>query len=288
MKNKHHFVIPLLIILVVSSAMCFGSDDNDGNEPETPEEWWDLSIFNEFLGQNFDVTYKKEDGSSMVQDINDPSTTLFITVGIDEPFSAFESETLHNFVQDGGNLIIAGDNATNIRSISSKFNVECSDHKIIYIFEQIDYNYTFLPVLAQANNNTYDIIVHSPLGLEPTGGNFRVLARSHAEENRIISALDMNDNIKIDGADKPGPIPIIIEVSVGKGTAVFISDASMFSNNLWKLESLDEDFPGRIYQNDEFIMELIFGKYRLGGEVILDKSKQTEGFSNFHPYPKGE
>jgi hypothetical protein len=221
----------------------------------------------------------------MIQKIQNPDSTLYIAVGIDKEFSSLETEALYNLVSDGGNIIIASDLASTVNPLASKFGVSFSEHSIIYKFEEIDYNYTFLPVIASTQNNSFSIIVHSPLGLVIPSEDTRILAQSKGN-GQIISALDKNDNIKIDGADKPGPIPIIVEVTVNSGKAVFISDAGMFSDNLWKLESLDPDFAGMIYQNEEFIVDLVSSMYTPDGKLIYDTSKQKEGFSNFHPYPE--
>ena len=184
-----------------------------------------------------------------------------------------------------GNIIIASDNHTNVNVLSQKFGVSYSKYTIIYKYEEIDFNYTFLPIDVQIENNSFLIIMHSPLGLDITDGNVKILGQSKGEPNFVLSALDTNNNVKIDGTDKPGPIPVIVEVTLNKGKAIFISDASMFTDNLWHLQSKDPDFMGRIYQNGEFITELVNKRYTQGGEVIYDTSKQKAGFSNFHPYP---
>ncbi len=282
MINKSQLIISVLLVLLVVSTLCI---EEKNNKPNPPEKWWDLERFNTFLEENFTVTEKEKSGSKLIQNIDEPENTLYIAVGIDEPFTNLEAESIHNFVKSGGNIIVASDNSENVNVLSKLFGVTYINHAIIYKFEEIDYNYTFLPVSVATRNNSFSIIMHSPLGLELTESNIEVLAASISSPNQILSALDINDNIKIDGEDKPGPIPVIVEVTVNNGKAIFISDAGMFTDNLWKLVSKDSDFKGRIYQNEEFIVDLVYEKSTLGGEIIYDTSKQKAGFSNFHPYP---
>lgn len=284
MRRKIQAIIVLLLILIVSTTLCFGDDGE--KKPKTPKEWWDLSEFNTFLDRNYDVTVKKEPGSGAIQSISDPEGALYIAVGLDEPFTELEVEALHHFVDSGGNIIIASDNHTNVNILSEKFDVTFKEQTIIYPLEEIDYNYTFLPVFADTGNKSYLIIVHSPHGLELPEENYRIIAESLSDPKRVLSALDMNNDQGIGPEDIPGPIPIIVEVSFGLGKAVFVSDASLFTNHLWQLESIDEDFPDRVYENDKFTEDLIGKYYTPGKELINDKSKQEAGFSNFHPYPK--
>ena len=118
-------------------------------------------------------------------------------------------------------------------------------------------------------------------------GNLGIYAAEAVTNNPayLLERIDLNDNGGIDGTDRIGPIPIIVEVAESKGKAVFISDASMFTNDLWRVTSVDEDFTGRTYQNNEFIIDLVYSMASPDGEVIFDSSKQTAGFSNYHGYP---
>ncbi len=284
MQRRSQIFICVLIILLISSSLCFGDDDKDGTQYQ--KEWWDLSKFKEFLELDFEVQYKEESGSKIIQEITNPKETLYIAVGIDEPFTELENEALLNFVESGGMLIVAGDNYTNVNPLADRFGIDFNKHAIIYKFEDFDYNYTFLPIEAKTANNTFNILVHSPLGIDILREDYLILGESISTPNRVLSVLDINDNREIDGGDKPGPIPIMVEVTEGKGKAVFISDAGLFTDHLWKVESLDEDFPGRIYQNNEFVVDLVHSMNQNNGKIVFDISKQTEGFSNFHPYPK--
>ena len=285
MQKRSQIIICVILILIIGTSLCFGDDDK-GNGTEIQEEWWDLSEFKNFLEFEFEVEYKTESGSKMIQQISDPEETLYIAVGIDEPFTDLEAEALLNFVESGGNIIIAGDNNTNVNPLAEKFGLKFNRHKIIYKFEEFDYNYTFLPVEARTANGVFSILVHSPYGIDIQSDNYQILGESITHPDRVLSVLDLNDNVEIDGNDRPGPIPLIVEITEGKGKAIFISDAGLFTDYLWRVQSLDEDFPGRVYQNDEFVLDLVHSMNPNNGKIIFDVSKQTEGFSNFHPYPK--
>jgi hypothetical protein len=282
MQNRIKIIISVLIIFLISSTLCF--DDNKKKEPEISEEWWDISKFNDFLEQDFEVTYKTKDGSKDIQSIADPSSSLYIAVGIDEPYSGLEAEALFNFVKAGGNILVASDNNTNVNPLALKFGVKFTKHPIVYKWEEIDNNYTFLPVTALGNNITFLIIVHAPLGIEVSAAEYRILAESISEPTRVLSALDVDNDHVPSAKDIPGPYPIIIEITVEKGKAVFISDAGMFSDHLWKIKTKEEKYADRVYENQEFIIDLVYNLHRNDRDVIFDTSKQTEGFSNFHPY----
>ncbi len=357
MQKKVQFLIVVLIIITLNTSLCFGDDKNDAPEPEG--QWWDLSYFNEFLEYDFEVTYKEEVGSKFINDISDPDNTLYIVVGIDEPFNKLEAEALYSFVESGGKLLVAGDVAGNINPLAEKFDIEYSEHVILD--RMFDYNYTFIPVDVDSGETSFIILAHSPLGLDPQrhlfniephyrqelkegtvsdllrivfedndvllnsnakitkendqqwkimdgastyiiedtdtqlniyfeNVNVNILARSSEEPDKVMSVLDENDNNKIDAEDKPGPIPFILEVPVNDGKVIFFSDAGLFTDNLWVLKSLSDkpEYANRTYQNVEYIVNLVHDMYPTDGELIFDISKQTAGFSNFHPYPEEE
>lgn len=285
MQKRILFILIVLLILITSTTLCFNSEKNPKTLPEGP--WQDLTDFKNFLTQNFEVTYKEDPGASQIKAIEDPEGALYIVVGVDEPFSESEAVALHHFVESGGNLIVAADDET-VNVLAKKFGVTYSQHTILD--KGFDYNYTFIPLIVNNMGSIFNIIVHSPHGLNISAAEFRIIGESSGYVDNINSVLDLNDNTIIDSPDKPGPIPIIIEVTVDKGKAIFISDAGMFSDNLWYLASISDKpgFEGMVYQNGEYITDLIFTLHEEGKNLIFDQSKQTNNFSNFHPYPKPE
>ena len=282
MRTKSQIIISIILIAIITSTLCFGDDPD---EAEPPRDWRELKRFNEFIESNFTTTIKEESGSEMIQDITEPLSTLYIAVGIDEPFTELESVALFNFVEAGGNLIVASDNCSNVNSLAGKFGLKYNDHAVIYKKGYFDYNYTFLPVIVEINASSFHILVHSPRGLDLTEKNIEILAESATEPQRIISVLDLNDNIGIDAADRPGPIPIIVQVTINEGRAIFISDASMFPDPLWKVTSNDTVLKGQVYENREFIKYLVNELYPANGKLIYDKSKQTAGTADYYVYP---
>jgi hypothetical protein len=283
MQKRTILITIVLLILISSSSLCI----NGGKDPKTESggPWHDLTNFNGFLDQNFPVTIKRDSGSGVIKDIEDPVGALYIVVGVQKPFTDSETAAIHHFVESGGNIIVAADDET-VNDLALDFGVKYSTHSILD--KGFDYNYTFIPVTAFTQYNSYSIIVHSPHGLEISTNEFQLIAESSDFPETINSVLDKNDNNIIDGDDQPGPVPIIVEVSVsGGGKAIFISDAGLFSDNLWKLVSIYEkpEYEGHIYQNQEFISELLFNYYTPEKSFIYDKSKQTSTWTNFHPYP---
>jgi hypothetical protein len=257
---------------------------NEENKKSPPGEWQDLTNFESFLKSVYSVTMKEESGSNLIKSIDNASGSVYIVIGTDEEFTEAEGVALHHFVESGGNLIVMADNI-NVNNLSKQFGVEYSDHAILD--KAFDYNYTFIPITVVSSGGFFDIVVHSPRGLIITAKNYQILGTSSERPGGIDSVLDLNDNRIIDATDNPGPIPIIVEVPVKSGRAIFISDAGLATDNLWSLISIDDDpeYEGKIYQNNEFIINLVSDLHEPGGMMIYDISKQTASSSYFHPYP---
>ena len=235
MQKKILLIILVLILLIASSSLCLSSEKN----PKTvPDEWQDLTNFEQFLKSAFNPTYKEEPGSALVKSIENATGSVYIVIGTDEEFTEAEGVALHRFVESGGNLIVMADNE-NVNNLSRQFGVEYSSHAILD--KAFDYNYTFIPITAVSGGNFFDIIVHSPRGLEISAKQFQILGSSSERPEQVYSVLDLNDDNIIDAEDEPGPIPIIVEVTVNSGHAVFISDAGLAADNLWTLTSIDDD-----------------------------------------------
>jgi len=282
MNKKLMAITFILILLVFSSTLCI--DDNNDNKKPKKGPWLDLTYFNDFLEQNYDVILKEESGASLIKNIDNASGSLYIVVGTDEPFTESEAAALHHFVESGGRIIVAADN-TNVNNLSKKFGVEYSEHAILD--KAFDYNYTFIPITVVNNANFFDIVVHSPRGLSITAADYVILGESSERPGTIYSVLDKNDNNIMDSDDEPGPIPIVVQVRVKDGVALFIADAGLFTNNLWNLVSISDspEYYGKIYQNQEYINDIVTTMHEPGCKIIYDVSKQTNTFSNFHPYP---
>ncbi|WP_455393062.1 DUF4350 domain-containing protein [[Eubacterium] cellulosolvens] len=285
MQRKVLFILIILLVIIISTPLCFESDDEP--KPRKERVWHDLTNLKDFLEQNYEVTIKDESGAAMIKSIEDPEGAVYLVVGVDEPFTEAEAAALHHFVESGGNLIVAADDHK-VNNLSKRFGVEYSIHSILD--KRFDYNYTFIPVVATSNSNQFTIIVHSPRGLEITAADYEIIGKSSEYPDTITSVLDMNDNRIIDAPDQPGPIPIIVEVNIKSGQAIFISDAGLFSDNLWQLVSISDkpEYEGLVYQNQEFFIDLLSNRYESGKMLVYDRSKQTASFSNFHPYPTPE
>jgi hypothetical protein len=284
MRKKILAITVILLILVISMTLCI-EDDKKPKEPKKGP-WVDLKNFNGFLSQNFEIEEKEETGSSILKAIEDPTGLLYIVVGTDIPFTDSEGEAIHHFVETGGNLIVFSDNQ-NINNVSKKFGILYSPYKILD--KGFDYNLSFIPINVETESNAFNIIVHSPRGFEITAPKYKILAESSEFPGSINSVLDQNNNNKIDSGDVPGPIPIIVEITVNEGKAIFVTDAGLVTDNLWRLTSVSDkpEYTGHFYQNEEYIINLVYSMHS-SGKIIYDKSKQTDNFSNFHPYPTPE
>lgn len=285
MRKKVVLITIVLLILISSTTLCFTEDDKPKPKPEGP--WHDLTNFNGFLEQRPNVIYKDETGANLIKSVEDPEGALYVVVGVDEGFTDSEAAALHHFVESGGNIIVAADDEK-VNNLSKKFDIEYSPHMILD--KGFDYNYTFIPLVVNNMGNSFSIVVHAPHALEISAANYEVIGQSAYYPETIESALDLNDNRIIDAADRPGPIPIIVQVTVKSGNAIFISDAGLFSDNLWKLSSIYDkpNFEGHVYENQEYIIDLVNSLHEPEKTLIYDRSKQINSHSNFHPYPAPE
>ena len=280
MHKKIQLVICILLIITLSSTLCF---DNEEKPEPYKGSWIDLTYFTDLLHMNYQVTMKEESGSDMIVGIKEPHENLFVTIGMDEPYSNLEIEALYNFVENGGTLLVAADDHNNVNPLAKRFGVEYDQYAVINL--TFDFNYTFIPLTLEVQSISYMILIHSPLALKVTAPEFELLAQSSGTPESITSAVNVNGNTKIDAEDIPGPIPLIVQVNINDGKAIFISDAGMFTDSLWIVESID--FPGRVYNNQEYISALIDSLFPTEGKIIYDVSKQKVGISNFLIYPPG-
>jgi hypothetical protein len=127
--------------------------------------------------------------------------------------------------------------------------------------------WTSYPLFDEAMNTGYEILLHKPIGLSYPLGRAKELSKTTNE-----SYLDRNPNSIVDASDRRGSVPLIAEVSFGKGKAVFIGDAGMFTSSM-----IDQ------YDNGAFLTTLVQYMLPSGGEVIFEESRHM-----YNPYLESE
>ena len=168
-------------------------------------------------------------------------TTLLVIPYLD--FTNSELKKLSDFVNRGGNLILADD-------------FGFGNHALDYLGLEARFAGQPLldPVYYYINPSFPRIIDIKPT---PITGDVEVLTLNHAtglhniEEDEaaaissLFSFLDENGNGKKDELEATGPLPVISQHSLGNGTVILISDPSIFINSM-----------NDIGNNDVFLMNL--------------------------------
>ncbi|UCH88791.1 MAG: hypothetical protein JSV49_11195 [Thermoplasmata archaeon] len=285
-KDNYFTFFIIIVIVIVLVAVGIGlrniNDDNGGdNDDDTGKRWDDLQKFKEFLYDNYTVLEKSNSDTAVLNQVTDKSDSVWIIIGVDKEFTSEEASAVRNFVNEGGNLILAAE-TTHANKISKTSGVEFLNHRVIET-ENYDLNEVFIPFQAYLAGTTYNILLNAPMGLSYddniTSVDFEIIAESSGfTMTEGYSFLDMNDNGGSDMEDLPGPIPTIIEVdNFGEGKIIFLSDSGLFTDNLWGLGS---------YENEFFCKDLMKYTVSRQGSVVYDFSKHDGYLSGHKQYPR--
>lgn len=219
----------------------------------------DISKFKNELSRNYDTSCILST-PMFLNDIN-PEKTLLIIVGVEKDYNEYEIGEIKSFVRSGGRIIVADDYGfgnTIAKALSTeKCSVDFSEKMLLT--ENFNLNKSFPVVNAELKNSSYSILTNEPTGLI-VNGSFIMLASS---ENN--SYLDLNENGAVDIGESFS-VPVVVEVIVGEGVAVFISDPGIFTNEIWDMNGFD---------NTEFITALISYLLPEGGTIIIDESRHA-------------
>lgn len=266
-------VIAVLIILIIllGSVITIRGTDKTSQLSAYGERWNDISKFRNSIinikdinGRSIYQTSSIVSSPTVLKDVENitnknPKDTLYVAIGIEKKFSTDEVRAIYNYVIDGGSAIIADDfgNGNSFFSaaekIDSSFNIRFSGSQLW------DENYEIDPKFVKINVNRADSRFFEGIILlnDPTA-----LTRGSSSEKwygRTLVTSSSKGWIDINGDGKPSPEesdeqlgkkPIIHELPVGMGKLVFISDPSLFINDMWVRED-----------NSEFAIELV--KYLL-------------------------
>jgi hypothetical protein len=248
-------VITLIVIFIIflSSVLFFSSDEKTSHLSAYNDGWDDISKFRDHVNDQEDQNNEKlyETASilsspTILRDIKNPEDCLYIAIGIEKEYSPDEVKAIINFVWDGGSAIIAddygfGNSISNaILDIDESFNVG-------FIGKQLwDENYAKNPRFIKINVNRDEsrffegvILLNDPTALESRKSNENWDGR-----NLVTSSTMGWVDINGDGKHSPeipgeemGKKPIVQEVTMGFGKAIFISDPSLFINDMWEREN---------------------------------------------------
>jgi len=256
MKNR----VTNALIVILLATIIFGLFYPSYNTQQLSAysgKWNDTSYFRENMVESGYETSCIASTPLMLKNMG-RSRTLFIAVGVEKEYSKEEINTIEEFVRSGGKAIVADDFGY-VNSLSERFGV------LFYNKKFWCPNFTSDPDIinmdAVLSNLTYNLLMDAPTGLMVLGNaTVNVICKS------TTGYVDINNNKSLDLLDIMGsnehPIFLIVKIHFGAGVIVFISDPSIFIN-----EIIGES------DNKLFLNELVRSLLHDGGCIVFDESR---------------
>ncbi len=259
-------VITLLIgteIFLIAS-MGSGSDLSSNGK-----EWKGASKFSvELEKRHYDVVSLLTTPSLLYEE-EDADDTLFISLGPERAYTLTELHAIDKFESRGGKILLADDTGIG-NSLSTRFEVN-------FIKGQLyDQNFIFNPDLVKFNVGTPFfngfILMNRPASLTFTSGRALIASTSSAWVDRNGNGINDNITTNIGEAQGIRYLSVISDPDFrteDTGTALFISDPSLFMNGMIEMEG-----------NLEFAISLVEYLLPEGGKVVFDDSVHSPSGSD--------
>ena len=136
------------------------------------DDWNDISNFRKGLENNEDSNYNVSavlSNPGVLDEISDPSSTLFIIVGTESPYSSLELEILARYMESGGSILVFGDYDYS-NTIAQLFAIEFVKHRLW------DQNYrdnlSLIPTTAIVDGESYNILLNEPVAIRDLGSQY--------------------------------------------------------------------------------------------------------------------
>ncbi len=276
-------MVVLLIVTVIVAAMLFSGrgGDNDGKGDSRDGPWKDLDKFKASVSDVPYFNYYEVKGPRELAEVDVPPNSVYLLIGLEEGVNSTELVSMGEYLDEGGHIIVA-DDGTNANRISDylqgraggKVTFTGSRYLVDKLFSDPSddrgyvYNISFIKGFnLPLNNQVYDLLFHSPNGLEFGGP-----ARTVMTTTKNLTVIDQNDNWQMDLVEdkyKPyGPVGVEFDIGTSGGRITYISTTGFFTDNVYDL-----------YDNEAFIRGFIYNSIPQGGDVILDQSKQVNRYS---------
>ena len=278
------FVTILICVLILFPILQYVVE-RDPQLSAYDEDWNDISSFRIALEEQGETTYNVSailSNPAVLDEINDPSSTLLIIAGTESPYTNIELEILVRFMEDGGSILVFGDFDYS-NTIAGLFAIEYVKHTLW------DQNYrgnvSLIETTAYIRDSTngdqsYSLLLNEPVAIKDLTSQQVNFWSSGFEVRRqtIISTsgsswIDSDDDGAItpeDEAAPPSGFALGMRFDMGPkteplGSAVFISDSSLPINEMW-----DEN------QNSLFLKDLVKSIIGSDGLVLFDESRHTQ------------
>ena len=245
------------------------------------DDWNDISNFRKSLEEDLDSNYNVSavlSNPGVLDEISNPSSTLFVIVGTESPYSSFELEILAKYMENGGSILVFGDFDYS-DTIAQLFAIEFVKHRLW------DQNYrdnlSLIPTTAIVDGESYNILLNEPVAIRDLGSQYVNFWSQGFEWTKKVfistsknSWIDTDDDGLITPEDEvSGPQGFTVGMrcemksaeGVQLGTAVFVSDSSLPINMMW-----NED------RNADFLLGLVESIIGPEGDILFDESRHTQ------------
>jgi len=298
-KKAKRIIFRLLLVIIIftaifaTSIILLGPAEQTSDLSAYGDSWDDISEFRSgILDLSGNITVSNIISSPKLLDTIletdeiPAKNTLFIALGIEKNYTTSEAEAIYDFFLRGGKVIIADDFGY-ADSVSNKaFSRDAPGFGVKFTTSRLwDNRYEKNPLFVKVPINDMDfhgtILLNEPAVIKPPPSSRPVDTGIKALSSPSGGSwIDKNGNGKRDQNEfkneKFKGFPLIYEVipplkyRESGGKALFISDPSLFLNEMWDREN-----------NSEFCVHLV--KYLLGEEltspgetrVIFDESRHV-------------
>jgi len=271
-------LFPLLQVVVERDPQLSAYDDN----------WNDISNFRMALEDQNVTSYNVSailSNPAVLDEIEDPSSTLLIVAGSESPYTNLELEILVRFMEKGGSILVFGDYDYS-NTIAGLFAIEyVNEHKLW------DQNYRGNVSLIETTayirdlngeDKSYSLLLNEPVAIkELNSGTVNFWSSGFEVRRQTImstsgsSWIDSDDDGAITPDDEAAPMSgfaLGMRFDMGPrdeplGSAVFISDSSLPINQMWNYENT---------QNSLFLKDLVESIIGSEGVVLFDESRHTQ------------
>jgi len=207
--------------------------------------------------------------------LTDVRNTVFLIIGPEREYSSSEVAAISDFVTRGGSLIVADDSVnSNVITEKAGRNSLLRDASIYHgrplLSLDCDKNPVLLKADASLDEMEYELQFNEPTALMDDRDGSSALVRETISRSSSNTWLDMNENEEFDPEAPDREVmkeySLITRIRFsGSGYGIFISDSSLFINDMWTRAD-----------NSVFIMDAIYSLIGSNGTVILDESVHKE------------
>jgi len=279
------FITILLCVLILFPILQFVVE-RDPQLSAYDEDWNDMSYFRMALEEQDETSYNVSailSNPAVLDEINDPSSTLLIIAGTESPYSNLELEILVRYMENGGSILVFGDFDYS-NTVAGLFAIEYVNEHTLW-----DQNYRGNVSLIETTayirdsvngDKSYSLLLNEPVAIKDLNSAQVNFWSSGFEVRRqtIMSTsgsswIDSDDDGAItpeDEAAPPSGFALGMRFDMGPrteslGSAVFISDSSLPINGMWNEN-----------QNALFLKDLVKSMIGSDGIVLFDESRHTQ------------